>query len=501
MSSVRPSEYNQKEREDGGPFLIVVPHPETPEGEDPEQVTIYYSEAPESEIDDATPIIRLMSVHRDMILIWPTETRSYHRNFLKPKYESLRQIIVSKPRVPFEIPQDQHEVEALLRRLPSGLAKDFRFGLGFLWEYRQIVEAIEEISGIETLIITGGDVASIELDEKSFVIGEKRLEHLRKEINRTSGRFRADALRDKRHLIYHELLHVADSVQYPAKRKTLRKDLISDLTRGGLDVANVSPRDRRAAVKLVENSARKLAETEPRSLLALRAEIELASLSELIEQFDVMLNKPLQETSWQRLFQDNPFILSLAFAVPVFYIQGSAYVGGKRLDGRGGKFADFVYATAHTGNLALIEIKKPSTELLRAKPYRGAEVFGPSNELGGAIAQLLDQKQKLVQEMPLIKANSERADIHAHSIKGIIVAGMLPVEPIRQRSFELVRGAVSQVDIITFDELRRRLAAVKEALTPPEISPVPVPGANQALFEPPLPAWLGEGRAGVKDDF
>ncbi|MEA3808766.1 DUF4263 domain-containing protein [Enterobacter hormaechei] len=77
-----------------------------------------------------------------------------------------------------------------------------------------------------------------------------------------------------------------------------------------------------------------------------------------------MLGKGLTESKWQSFFLENPFILSLAFAVPAMLVQGQAYAGGKRLNGSGGKFSDFLYASASTGNLGLIEIKKPQTELL-----------------------------------------------------------------------------------------------------------------------------------------
>ena len=473
MPSVRPSEFNQRRREDGGPFLLVVPHPEYPN-----YVDVYYSDVPESSITDATPVALLLRIQEEAISIWPVNTRQDRADYLQPKYESLDRIILTKQFDPSEIPKNQGEVEDLLERLPAGFAKNYMFGLGFLWEYRQIAHAIAELPGMHTLIITGGAGAQIIAEHGFFVLGIRRFEAIRKDLNRVAARFRSDALKDKKHLIYHELLNAANPSEFPARRKTLRKDLLSDLTRGGRDSADVSRRDQQSAVALVRDNVRNLAKIEPRKLLTLKSEIELASITELLVQFDEMLQKSLTEPKWQRFFEDNPFILSLAFSVPAFYIQGNTYVGGKRIDGRGGKFADFLYATASTGNLALIEIKKPDTELLSSKACRGDEVFGPSDELGGAIAQLLDQKQKLTQEFPIIKSNSERNDIHGHAIRCVLVAGSTPAEAPKRRSFELLRNSMSQMDVITFDELRARLEAIRSALTPPPAPQIPVPGAQ-----------------------
>ncbi|UJB19233.1 MULTISPECIES: Shedu immune nuclease family protein [Lysobacter] len=486
MPSVRPSEFNKRRREDGGPFLIVVPHPEHPN-----LVDVCYSEVPESDITETTPMALLLTIQEEAISIWPINTRQDRADHLQPKYDSLHRIILTGSVDPSEIPKSQDEVEDLLEVLPAGFAKNFRFGLGFLWEYRQIAYAIAEVPGIHTLIITAGSGAQIIAEHGFFVLGIRRFEAIRKDVNRVAARFRGDALKDKKHLIYHELLHAANPGEFPVRRKSLRKDLISDLTRGGRDSTDVSRRDQQAAVELVRDNIRNLAKIEPRKLLTLKSEIELASISELIAQFDSMLEKSLTEPKWQKFFEDNPFILSLAFSVPVFFIQGNTYVGGKRIDGRGGKFADFLYATANTGNLALIEIKKPGTELLSAKAYRGDEVFGPSDELGGAIAQLLDQKQKLTQELPIIKSNSERNDIHGHAIRCILVAGSLPAEAPKRRSFELLRNSMSQMDVVTFDELRARLESIRSALTPPPAPPMP--GAHVTSNEDSLPAWLKSG--------
>ncbi|TBB59405.1 DUF4263 domain-containing protein [Rhizobium ruizarguesonis] len=181
-------------------------------------------------------------------------------------------------------------------------------------------------------------------------------------------------------------------------------------------VAGLSKRDRRAAVRLVQGSVATLAKSEPQTLLALKSEIELVTLQQLIERFQEMLGKDLPEARWQEFLKSNPFILSMAFSAPAIMIQENAYVGGKQFYGCNGKFTDFLMATASSGNLALVEIKKPHTDLLTKTAYRGADVFPPSQELSGAVYQVLDQQSQLHKNLLTLKDEIQRSDIHAHSI-------------------------------------------------------------------------------------
>jgi hypothetical protein len=140
--------------------------------------------------------------------------------------------------------------------------------------------------------------------------------------------------------------------------------------------------------------------------------------------------------------------------------------GGKRLSGRGGKVTDFLCASASTGNLAIVEIKKPTTDLLGGSPYRGDDVFAASTELSGTVAQVLDQRMTLQRELPNLKEQSERYDIHDYGTRCIIVAGVTPSDRARRKSLELLRNALVGVTLLTFDELLARLEEIHAALSP-----------------------------------
>ncbi|MCV5349372.1 DUF4263 domain-containing protein, partial [Escherichia coli] len=84
----------------------------------------------------------------------------------------------------------------------------------------------------------------------------------------------------------------------------------------------------------------------------------------LISSYEDLLIKKTKEDTWQELFNQNPFILSLAFGYCAIKISDQASVGGKRLSGDGEKITDYLIKNSITNNLALIEIKKPSSVLL-----------------------------------------------------------------------------------------------------------------------------------------
>lgn len=463
MASLRPSAFNQRERADGGPFLVV----ESSGTDEDEGVYVFFTDVPAEQRTLDSPKELLLYVTPEEITIWPLNVRQDRDDYLLPKYDTLKRINISRRKVgPYKLPTTTDEVVELLEELPDGFAKDFRFGLGLLWEYRQICETLADLEGVSDLLIHGGNDAKLE--PPFYILGERRFHALRKELNRIASRYQRDARRDKQFSTYHTLLHAADPAQFPVQNKKLRPDVIAEMTNAGRDHVVLSKRDRRAVIKMVQDSVTAMAETEAHTLLALKSDIELVTLKQLIKRFQEMLESGLAESKWQSFFLANPFILNLAFAIPAMMVQGQAYAGGKRLNGSGGKVIDFLCASVSTGNLALIEIKKPGTELLGRTPYRGDDIYGLSTDLGGAIAQVLDQRFRLQSELPIMKNTMNRYDIHSFAVRCIIIAGVTPQEHQQRKSFELVRNTLSDVTVITFDELLARLTELQKAFQSPD---------------------------------
>ena len=59
-----------------------------------------------------------------------------------------------------------------------------------------------------------------------------------------------------------------------------------------------------------------------------------------------------KEDFWQQIFNENPYVLSQVFSVPVIFINDKAYVGGMNIDRQNAKFVDYLY-TNESSNDAL----------------------------------------------------------------------------------------------------------------------------------------------------
>ena len=119
-------------------------------------------------------------------------------------------------------------------------------------------------------------------------------------------------------------------------------------------------------------------------------------------------------------------------------------MGGKAINNIGGTLSDFFFKCG-TRNVSIIEIRKPTTKLIDGK-YRN-EVFSPSEELSSAIVQLRKQKDVLLKEYYIKKANSEN------------------LKENELESFELFRNGLKDIEIITFNEIVDKLVLISENLS------------------------------------
>jgi hypothetical protein len=468
MTSLRPSEFRAKFANRPDDLSLEVLRTTDEDGGSAEVYLVDKSlEAlsPSTGINDGTRIL-LLSVTPDLATIWPITIRPGTDKHLRPKYGQLECIFITRYVArPYELPENQDDVVELLDSLPDGFAKNFRFGLGVLWEYRFICEAVASIPDITALWIHGKDGDAI-INPPFYVLGLDRFRALRKDIAKISSRYQRESLGDKRLLVYQRLLHAADRTRFPGKAKNLKADSITDLVGvAGKYKANLSKSDRRSVLKLTTEHIEELSKTEAHTLLKLKSDIEVVTLRNLIERFQANLTSSHVESYWQSFFSKNPFVLSLAFSLPMFLLQGNPYVGGARLDRSGAKFSDFLLQTASTGNLALIEIKRPDTAILSKEPYRN-DVYGLHADMSGTLSQVLDQRFRLHKELLNLKEESGLHDIHAYAIRCVVIAGRTPTKQHEKKSLELLRHSIFDVAIVTFDELLGRLIAVYRALAP-----------------------------------
>ena len=166
------------------------------------------------------------------------------------------------------------------------------------------------------------------------------------------------------------------------------------------------------------------------------------------------------EDFWQDVFGQHAFVLSQVFCYPIVLIREKAYVGGKRLDNAHGKLVDFLGQVPGSGEAVLIEIKTPTTQLL-GREYR-QDIFPPSHDLSGALAQVLSYRESLMHELHSLNADAGDRLLGVEP-RCVVIAGCGKDElndEARRRSFERFRERLQSVTLLTFDELFDRIGGL-----------------------------------------
>lgn len=446
------------------PDLLVVTYQPSPA-----KLKLSETYAPPADATKAKRKLLEMGGPKDWLSIFPLNTLPTHEDFLEPKYKQIISIVLEG--FDFHTPSSVPEVTYLLEELPSGFVKDFAYGLGLQKDYRFIIDAVEKIPQVKHLVLSQENGTGV--SGEFYTLNFKEYDAIRKGINRITTKQQGEGAIDKRVLAHYSLLTSLDAQKFPEKTRPYKKDTIFKLiSTEGKGPLPLSVADQNAAIRLVDQNKREIAQKAPQQLLQLRKDIELVTLEALMKKYEDMLTKNLPEGRWQELFNENPFILNLAFGYPVIKIQDQAHVGGRKLSGPGETITDFLVKHRISNNAALFEIKTPGTVLLNKKPYRGS-LYTPSSDMVGAINQMLDQKSKFQREVAMLKENSRISNLESYAVHGVLVVGTTPQDVDQQKSFELFRGNSKDIAIITFDELLEKLKllhgflATSEAKTDP----------------------------------
>jgi len=176
------------------------------------------------------------------------------------------------------------------------------------------------------------------------------------------------------------------------------------------------------------------------------------------------------EDVWQNFFESNQWIFG--FALDYAIGEGAIaekleqVVAGADIGGAGKRVDALLRTRGIVQSLCYVEIKRHDTKLVTHSPYRKPDVFRPSAELSGGIAQ----SQKTVQKA-MERLGTEMQGKYNYSPRAVLVCGSLSefvgdddqIDEEMFSSFELFRRNVPFPDIVTFDELYERAHAVVES--------------------------------------
>jgi len=394
-----------------------------------------------------------------ILTIYPISTFGDRSNFLKPKYSQINRITLENTDIVGGVGWDatttSDDLLDVLESLPSAFTKDYAYGLGLAKSYRFIIDAVEQLSGCTEMVITGKHCTGPAKDgEDIFYISKADFEQLRTELNKID-RHAQTAVRAVKlttaHNIFAERLGVSK-----LDPKTGLHPYRKLFTAVALGKEELSEEDQNTVIDALTSHAVDIATDQPEKLVKLRSDIELVTLEALIARYEEMLSGKLVEGRWQDFFNENPFILNMAFGYPVIKVRDQASVGGRKMSGDGEKITDFLVKNSLTNNTAIFEIKTPHTPILNKKPFRDG-VFTPSSELSGSINQALDQKYQWQKQIAPIKENSRIYDVESYAVHCCLIIGKTPEGDDRKKSFELFRRNSKDVEIVTFDELLEKI--------------------------------------------
>lgn len=171
------------------------------------------------------------------------------------------------------------------------------------------------------------------------------------------------------------------------------------------------------------------------------------------------------ESFWQETLTKYSFVFSQVFSTPVVVFGAKMYVGGKSIEGVGGKEPDFLLKNELTSHLLLVEIKTPETELVFKTPYRPPNVFAASRDLAGAVTQVARYKDTFLHNYGNLRIETVEP-FRLVDPKCLVVIGntaQLDTEG-KKESFEHFRRALRGTEIVTFDELFRKVEVLLDLL-------------------------------------
>jgi hypothetical protein len=126
----------------------------------------------------------------DYLSIYPINTLFGHEDFLDKKYNKIESITLEG--FGYGTPETPDAVLEILEDLPAGLLKDYDYGLGLQKDYLFLIDAVEEIEGVQHLAIS--KKGKTEISESNIcIINFKEYDEIRKKINSVTNQARSAA--------------------------------------------------------------------------------------------------------------------------------------------------------------------------------------------------------------------------------------------------------------------------------------------------------------------
>lgn len=193
------------------------------------------------------------------------------------------------------------------------------------------------------------------------------------------------------------------------------------------------------------------------SVNLLKAEAQIQSLKELVVDMEKVLSENKSESWWQTYIKSKILIIQQGYIKALGKL--NVAVGET-------KYPDFSLLTPDS-YLDILEIKKPSTPLLKKDDGRGNYYW--DSEISKAIIQVENYIENVSKQGPQITVylrDRHKIDIQVLRPRGIIVAGNRNTltEQKEKDDFRLLSHSLKNITVLTYDELLTRLRNYIEVL-------------------------------------
>lgn len=411
----------------------------------------------------------LATVLPDKVVMRPVYVNPHAKRYLKPKHGRFTSVALVDDFRDAMLDNADAVASQIDGRLRWRIFDSSNYGFGLNPDLEAMWMGLANIPDTYTIVISSHPEHHISHGVVSLSINE--IDKIRREFNRITRKGR-ELIRHAKHRVVHdEVLNRLNPEKF--QRIVIVDRPLVEISREGKIRSSARLREeRRSNIQTLRRDLNELVMEAPHEIILLHSEIERVTLAKMLEIFREKLASRLVESQWQKFFEQNLIVLSMAFARPVLLTHTQFHAKGSNLNGSGAQIGDFLFKE-HGQALAIVEIKTPETSLLMGRAYRGDDIFAPHAELSGAVTQVLFQQSELRKrwithhyESPSLQGSN------ADAVKCVVIAGRLPTDQKQLRSFEVFRNSHKDVDIITFDELLRKLELLEIYLRP---QPEPVP--------------------------
>lgn len=346
--------------------------------------------------------------------------------------------------------------------LPRGIIKDHKLGYGFTKVLSPILYQIDkELKPTKLIVSLKGKTR---INNKTVYLNYSNLNQVYPKMDSLLQRHTKEKEVTAKKFLASFFSQKFKDIKSPYIKGTIYTIVSDQITE---DPKALSREDFDSMLSLVVKGLKNQGIESKKIILQTREKIEKRFLEDTIASFKKLLERKLNnnklEKDWEVLLKENPWIISNLFATPVFLFQKQAYAGGKEIDNTNGKVTDFLYKNNFTDNIAIVELKTHKTELLANKPYRGKDVFSLSYDLSGAINQVLNQRQNLIQEF--VKLRTKEEWFESYNPKCLVIAGTTAGLPeYGVKSFDIFRNNLHGVEVVTFDEVLKKLEFFRDLI-------------------------------------